>query len=402
MNSNGFRPKLSWLLICILGILFSPLSVSAAGSRYVTANGQKLIAEDKEFIAYGATFYPLFTLDGKTTRGSSWSKPEFKSYIDQTITDAKKLGLNTLRVTDYLDGITDPYNSTVWGNMDYLLGQAEQNGIYVIFDLSTYRNFLKKQGIMPYSFGQWDIFLELTIPRYRYSKAILNFSIAGEVDAPNGSEPLRPTSEQILDFFQRVSEKIYELDEGHHLISPGGLSYLNWNSGIPWQEIFALPKISVTAIHVYSQGDEDVTIPAVSVFSKTLNKPFQVEEFGFKQSLGDGVRAQALTRVIEKSREADAGTIVFWNFGPEVIANSYDINEQTPKAYEAIRALSPIAGQCGSDLNGDEFIDISDYSILVENFLKLELTNARADINKDGIVDIDDYAILVGNFLMFC
>lgn len=54
---------------------------------------------------------------------------------------------------------------------------------------------------------------------------------------------------------------------------------------------------------------------------------------------------------------------------------------------------------CDVDINQDTIIDLSDYSILVANFLQTSLSNSRSDINKDNIVDISDYSILVAHFL---
>lgn len=53
-----------------------------------------------------------------------------------------------------------------------------------------------------------------------------------------------------------------------------------------------------------------------------------------------------------------------------------------------------------ADINQDSIVDISDYHLLVTNFLQSPIKNARADINSDGIVDISDYHVLVSNFLL--
>ncbi len=53
---------------------------------------------------------------------------------------------------------------------------------------------------------------------------------------------------------------------------------------------------------------------------------------------------------------------------------------------------------CNSDINQDRVVDLSDYSILVSNFLKPTISVARADINRDGVVDLSDYSLLVSDF----
>lgn len=54
------------------------------------------------------------------------------------------------------------------------------------------------------------------------------------------------------------------------------------------------------------------------------------------------------------------------------------------------------------DINQDKVIDLSDYSILVANFLRMPLLNPRADINSDGVADLTDYSMLVATFLQSC
>lgn len=52
-----------------------------------------------------------------------------------------------------------------------------------------------------------------------------------------------------------------------------------------------------------------------------------------------------------------------------------------------------------ADINRDGIVDLSDYSILVNNFFSSQLNPFHAaDLNQDGLVDIADYSILVANF----
>ena len=57
---------------------------------------------------------------------------------------------------------------------------------------------------------------------------------------------------------------------------------------------------------------------------------------------------------------------------------------------------------CLSDINQDNITDITDYALLVNDFLKTTPSNPRSDINQDGLVDITDYALLVNKFLKPC
>lgn len=71
-------------------------------------------------------------------------------------------------------------------------------------------------------------------------------------------------------------------------------------------------------------------------------------------------------------------------------------------SFSAFPVQAATANPCGSNLNNDTIVDISDYGILVSSFLKVPPPNPKADINKDGIVDIEDYTILANSYLMTC
>ncbi len=57
---------------------------------------------------------------------------------------------------------------------------------------------------------------------------------------------------------------------------------------------------------------------------------------------------------------------------------------------------------CVGDTNGDKKVDLLDYSIVANNFLKSPLPDPRADLNADGKVDLVDYSLLSNNFLKTC
>jgi subtilase family serine protease len=65
----------------------------------------------------------------------------------------------------------------------------------------------------------------------------------------------------------------------------------------------------------------------------------------------------------------------------------------------AVSGLAPAL--LGGDLNGDNIVDLQDFSILAEAFGTDSSSagwNAVADINCDGVVDLQDFAILASNF----
>lgn len=65
-------------------------------------------------------------------------------------------------------------------------------------------------------------------------------------------------------------------------------------------------------------------------------------------------------------------------------------------------AVTAIPASCPSDINEDNVTDITDYSIMLLDYLKPNPANPRSDINQDSIVDISDYVLILQNFLQTC
>ncbi len=62
----------------------------------------------------------------------------------------------------------------------------------------------------------------------------------------------------------------------------------------------------------------------------------------------------------------------------------------------------PESEVCRADVDQDGVVDITDYSLLVGEFLKSPPSIPRTDVDKDGLVDITDYSLLVGQFFGTC
>ena len=81
----------------------------------------------------------------------------------------------------------------------------------------------------------------------------------------------------------------------------------------------------------------------------------------------------------------------------------YVVNLEYPDPSIGSGARFSTISQSGqvADLNNDAAVDISDYSLLVSEFMHTEQTNPDtyliADLNCDGLVDISDYSLLVSN-----
>lgn len=65
-----------------------------------------------------------------------------------------------------------------------------------------------------------------------------------------------------------------------------------------------------------------------------------------------------------------------------------------------VYAQTPV--NCTADFNKDNNVDLRDYSVLIQNFLKSPPIDPQTDINRDNVVDLTDYSILVYQFLKPC
>jgi hypothetical protein len=193
----------------------------------------------------------------------------------------RALGLNAVRVTDFLDVHGDPrtapYAEAAWVRVDRLLAAASNTGLHAVLDLSTYRNLLRTQGGNPYT-ADWRPFLEFvasrvntaTGTRYADDPTIAAVSFAGEVDGVNSGDNTYGLTTAILTTFYRTVEDQWHRIAPGPLLTAGGLSHLDWDSSIDWQAIIALPHNDFAALHVYTHGDRETAVPAVAGFSRAI------------------------------------------------------------------------------------------------------------------------------------
>jgi endo-1,4-beta-mannosidase len=293
---------------------------------------------------YGSTMYPHWIYNQALHAGGGWAYTAFKQYIDQIISMAQQAHLNTIRLTNYFDGVPygDWYNTTVWSNIDYLFQQAAHHTMYVVLDLSSFRDKTLKQGIYPYNPSFYTAAFSWVASRYAHNPALLNYAIAGEVKCPTSSDPLRPTSTQALtDYYRVLSNTLYAADP-NHLISSGGLSYLNESHcGIDWKAIFSLPHINMAAIHVYSANDRAITMPMVDQWATGNLKPFTIEEFGFQQGDSDTTRSSEFQAMYDLAKRYHVTAMIFWNLGPEIKSSSYEVSSNTPLTWKTVIQNAP-------------------------------------------------------------
>jgi Cellulase (glycosyl hydrolase family 5) len=270
--------------------------------------------------------------------------------------------LNTFRLVNYLHEdandptlSTAPYDPTQWGIVDEYIAAAAQNNLRVVLDLSTFRNLAWNNCTGPSydwtSFLSWVAHRVNTASGRAYGKdpTIAMIALAGEYSAPktyaftaNNGQPCTMTfsTSDVTSFFQRTLSEAHT-EFPNQLVETGGLLYLDWNSGIDWKTIMSDPNDQVCSLHVYSSGDATATVPNVSSYCSSLGKPWIDEEFGFPQTDGDSIRAVEFQGRYSLSLQYSAAGTLFWNLGPQVGANTFDVNQDTPATWSTVIANAP-------------------------------------------------------------
>jgi hypothetical protein len=265
-----------------------------------------------------------------------------------TIAQVEALGLNAVRITDFLDVDGDPrsapYDERSWVRVDRLIAAASDAELHVVLDLSAYRNLLKARGLNPYTVD-WVPFLSFVVSRvnttsgirYGDDRTIAIVSFAGEVDGIKGGDNTYGLTTDQLTVFYRDVQNFWHGAAPHQLLTAGGLSQLDWKSGIDWPAIFSLPHNDVVALHVYTSGDAAVSVPAVARFSQGIGKPWMIEEFGFPADLLDAERARRYAQMYDLAASYGAAGTGLWNVGPQVV-DTYDVGPQFPQTFDVIRS----------------------------------------------------------------
>lgn len=307
---------------------------------FVYIKDNKLLLNGKQWTPHGASLYP-------TGPNSNFKESGFRDYMKNIMTLAANDKFTTVRVVNFFDGSTkDPYEAKVWGNVDYLISEAGTHNLKVILDLSAFRNYLlKNKGIMPYNYADWKDFIDFIGKRYKNNPTVWLYSLAGEAEGPRAGDsaniPLRPTTEQLTAFYREASNALHTVSPDQ-LISCGGLIFLDYDSGIDWKSIFALPNIYLPAIHVYGNATKAI-VPSISAWCKANNKPLFIEEFGMEKTSSDSEISKYFQEIYTITKSNNLVGACFWNYGPQTTRNSFDINEATtPLTLNTVRINSSL------------------------------------------------------------
>ncbi len=293
--------------------------------------------------------------DGLVRDGERWPMRAGTVYggLDDPVGSVQRLrdlGLNTVRITDFLDRPdprpADAYDEAAWRRVDQLIAVAHDSGVAVLLDLSTYRNLLLRTGINPYT-TDWTPFLAFVVDRvntrtgvrYGADRTIALVAFAGEPAAINGADNVVGTSAaQLVDFYRTV-EQFWHDRAPDQLLTTGGLLYLDWDSGIDWQSIMELPHNDVFTIHLYSSPDLRVTMPQVAAAAAVAGRPWLVEEWGANAMIGDDARAEQFWTSVGMAMTHGSAGFGFWNVGPGT-QDTFDLGPQFPQVFRSIRTWS--------------------------------------------------------------
>ncbi len=272
-----------------------------------------------------------------------------KHHPDWDITTAVAGHLNTIRINNFLNMQGDPatasYDEAHWEFVDHLIASARSERLHVLLDLSVYRNLTSQDETQNAYLVDWKPFLTFvinrvnTVTKVRYGNdtTIAMFALAGEVAPPNGTNKSQETTQQINDFFARTALEFKALDK-NHILSPGGLYQLGWDSGIDYKTIFSIPAIDICAVHAPPDGSD---APITSRYCGSIHKPWIWEEFFQPQGIGDQVRAQFYQQTYNAGRQLNDAGIGFWNLGPGLGTENDDVGPQTPLTWQIVIKNAP-------------------------------------------------------------
>jgi plastocyanin len=395
----------------MLAALLVPGQAAAAASPFVSADHTRLEIAGTPWFMNGASTYGT-------------SNPGGSQPIGAEVSLALDAGLNTLRIVNVFDerGVdaNAPYDEASWERVDHLLAAMSASGLHAILDLSAFRNHLQNRELYlegsqalgggyavptecagrtgddldrcagarwcienpasctdPYSPARataWDDFLGSVATRtntvtgveYRDDPTIALVSFAGEPNPPNSGEPLKPTTQELTDFYARVFDQ-WKAYDPNHLVTSGGLLHVDWEelyggpSGIDYEAIWSLPNQDVLSIHDYfahfpATAANDTKAWKIATAAATVDKPWITEEFGYLQQPVDGSttytesdRGVWFTDLYATQMDPErlgvtgvvpAAGVSFWNLGPEVDPASHDVNPSTAATWAAVQAFS--------------------------------------------------------------
>lgn len=324
---------------------------------FVYVRGAQLWLDGRPWVQHGATVYGW----GFDNRAA-------------VITLAVQAGLNCIEVVNFeyvFNDVTTSMSESTWTRIDDLVARARTAGLKVMLNLSGYYHSLMAAGTKPTT-ADWTTYLTFVTNRvntvngvkYRFDPTIARVILVGEIDAPNYSTPLRGTTQQTTDFYNRTLRQLRALDT-RHVISTGGFAYLDdAGSGIDYQTIMADTFNQICDVELNSFPDRNTAVPNVAAYALTIGKPWFLAAFSSCQGTsgftGDAnnwptdtdmaahfddcykiVRASGAAAPAPTNAACGAH---FWNLGqtPAGVGNC-DISPNYPLTFAKVQQYAPTA-----------------------------------------------------------
>jgi len=323
-------------------------------SAFVYTCGMQLCLNGLPFVIHGGTTY------GQMNNPSG------------EVALANQSRLNVLEVVKFDPALTlaNATSEAVWTPVDKMIAAAQSGGLHIVLHLSSYGQALAAAGQKPTT-TDWQPFLSfvanrvntVTNTKYANDPTIAMIEMYGEIAAPNyTNDPTRGTTAETTSFFQRTLAQWKTLDP-NHVASTGGFSYINDpNSGIDWQTIVRDPNNATCDVEINSQGDRDVSVPNMSAYCKSINKPWFLSAWSscqvdptkpntYNYFLDDTAMAAHATDMYNVARNTNptapgpaiaAAGSDFWNLGstPAKPGNC-DIGPQYPLTMGVVKNRAP-------------------------------------------------------------
>jgi hypothetical protein len=140
----------------------------------------------------------------------------------------------------------------------------------------------------------------------------------------------------------------------NHVISTGGFSYSNdKNSGIDWKTIVSDPNNAVCDIEVNSFADRNVSLPAVTNYCQSINKPWFLAAWstcqGNSHFADDADHWTSDIQMAEHAADMNGVARIlgsvgsdFWNLGETPTGtDNCDIGPQYPFSFRIVQQTAP-------------------------------------------------------------
>lgn len=264
---------------------------------------------------------------------------------------AKQENLNTLEVVEYENlyhDLSDTMSEATWSKVDKFIAEAKRNNIRVIINLASYGHALKAAGKDWTDATLWQPLFDFITSRvntvtgvtYANEPDIAMIELFGEID---------PSTNDAAFFHNALA--YLKTKDSNHVLSSGGLSYIDYNSGIDWQTIMKDPNNQVCGVEINSASDRNTSVPNVSTLCKQLGKPWFLAAWSSCFGSGDydhyasdslmAAHAQDMFAIDAGSAPAAMPSIGsdFWNLGnlSSQVDGTCDIGTQFPLTFSLIQ-----------------------------------------------------------------